>query len=428
MITSEQEIRYWLALGVVPKIGIQTLLKTAHACDVSLSDLLHVDAAQLESLGWKADQIACLSEPHPFTKKCLNWLGGDNSGRVNPDANLRQHRAIITYNCIEYPEQLKQIAQAPLLLFTDGDYRLLSQAQLAVVGSRGPTHSGLSNTTALITEVLMQSDLIITSGLALGIDAQSHHAALNVGLSVNKAKTIGVLGNGIDVIYPKRHAQLYAQIQQQGLLVSEFPPSVMPSPKLFPRRNRIISGLSLGTLVTEARIKSGSLVTAKYALEQGREVFAMPSNINNKQAEGCHWLIKQGAKLTECAQDIFDELPELKVKAAQNQWAEKKPKQNLATNLLLDSVPYQSSKRVSAESSKRIDVPPNQNLGSKPIQYDEVDDSSLVLRAIDFEVTPIDVIAMRTGQSVSTLFIQLLEYELCGLVTSTSEGYLKLRN
>jgi len=404
MINIQEDVRYWLALTALPGIGIKTLLKTAAVCGVDLSKLGSVSTEKLASLGWLSGQIACLQEPHPFTQRCVTWLtGGEN-------------RSIITYHCEEYPEQLKQIAQAPLLLFADGDHHLLSKPQLAVVGSRAPTHNGLANTYALVTEVLMQSDVVITSGLALGIDAKSHIAALNYSQNLPDDtkldhRTIGVLGNGIDVIYPKRHAKLYEQIRQNGLLVSEFPPSVMPSPKLFPRRNRIISGLSLGTLVAEARIKSGSLVTAKYALEQGREVFAMPSNINNKQAEGCHWLIKQGAKLCECAQDIFDELPTLMLKPAQKQQTGKKPKQNLATTKLLDSV----------------DIASHQNDAQRCAQHDETVDSSPLLQAVDFDVTPIDVIAMRTGQSISTLFVQLLEYELRGFVTSTSEGYLKLR-
>jgi DNA processing protein len=405
MITTEEEIRYWLALTALPNIGIKRLLTTANTCNVTLSQLEQVGARILESIGWQSEQIACLIEAHPFTRKCIQWLAGDSN------------RAIITYQCKEYPELLKQIAQAPLLLFTDGNYALLSAPQLAVVGSRAPTYNGLANTKILVTEVLAESDLVITSGLALGIDAQSHTAALSFDPRCYKntevnSRTIGVLGNGIDVVYPKRHAQLYQQIRQNGLLVSEFPPSVMPSPKLFPRRNRIISGLSLGTLVTEARIKSGSLITAKYALEQGREVFAMPSNINNKQAEGCHWLIKQGAKLTESAQDIFDELPKLLLKTTQKQQAEKKPKQNLATTGLLDNVPIGSSDIDATSCAAR----------------DELDDSSAVLQAVDFDVTSINVIAMRTGQPISILFVQLLEYELRGFVTSTSEGYLKLRD
>lgn len=404
MIYTEEDIRYWLALTALPSIGIKILLKTARACSVDVSELGTIHKEKLESVGWRADQIACLREPHPFTQRCVLWLAAD------------KNRSIISYQCEEYPERLKQIAQAPLLLFTDGDYRLLSKQQLAVVGSRAPTHNGLANTRTLVTEVLIQSDLVITSGLALGIDAQSHIAALNLSQGIHKDttlnnRTIGVLGNGIDVVYPKRHAKLYERIRQNGLLVSEFPPSVMPSPKLFPRRNRIISGMSLGTLVAEARIRSGSLVTAKYALEQGREVFAMPSNINNKQAEGCHWLIKQGAKLCECAQDIFDELPELMLKPTRKQQPGKKTKQNLATTKLLDSVVNTS----------------NQDDAERFAQQNQTDDSSLILQAVDFDVTPIDIIAMRTGQSISTLFVQLLEYELRGFVASTSEGYLKLR-
>jgi DNA processing protein len=405
MIILEHDIRYWLALTALPNIGIKTLLKTASICNVTLSELAQVDTSRLQSVGWHTEQIACLVEAHPFTQKCIDWLLGDNN------------RTIISYQCKEYPEQLKQIAQAPLLLFAAGNYELLSKPQLAVVGSRAPTYNSLANTNKLVTEVLTQSDLVITSGLALGIDAQSHTAALNFSQCLHNTatlndRTIAVLGNGIDVIYPKRHATLSAQIRQNGLLVSEFPPGVMPSPTLFPRRNRIISGLSLGTLVTEARIKSGSLITAKYAIEQGREVFAMPSNINNKQAEGCHWLIKQGAKLCECAQDIFDELPMISLKTAQKQQAEKKPKQNLATIRLLDSVEPVTNKY---DANKRA-------------QLDETENSSSLLQAVDFDVTSIDVIAMRTGQSISTLFVQLLEYELRGFITSTSEGYLKLRD
>lgn len=393
MINSPSQIRYWLALTSLPKIGIHSLLKTASQCAVELDGLIDISAQHLASIGWNTEQIACLKEPHPFTQKCLAWLQQSES------------RGIISYCCPEYPTQLKQISQAPILLFTEGHHHLLKKPQLAVVGSRSPSHSGLANTHQLLSEILCKSQLLITSGLALGIDAQSHHAALNINtnhLSGNSVRrTIGVLGNGIDIIYPKRHAKLYAQIRQHGLLVSEFPPGVMPRPKLFPRRNRIISGLSLGTLVCEARIKSGSLVTAKYALEQGREVFAMPSNINNQQAQGCHWLIKQGAKLTECAQDIFDELPQIHLKTAQKQQPEKKPKQNLATTTLLDSVGLESSQN---------------------------DHSSSLLHAVDFDVTPIDLIAMRTGLSVSTLVVQLLEYELRGFVSSTSGGYLKLRD
>jgi DNA processing protein len=402
MITLHQDIRYWLALTAVPNIGIQTLLKTAQATRTSLSGLGSLTSSELEKIAWKPDQIACLQEPHPFTQKCIHWLSAG------------ANRCIISYDCDEYPLQLKQIAQAPLILFCDGDYRLLSRPQLAVVGSRGPTHSGLMNTRVLIEDLVLQSDIVITSGLALGIDAQSHQAAL--GLS---AKSIGVLGNGIDIVYPKRHVNLYQQLKKYGLLVSEFPPSIMPSPKLFPRRNRIISGLSLGTLVVEAKIKSGSLVTAKYALEHGREVFAVPSSISNNEARGCHWLIKQGAKLTENAKDILDELPLLTTKVIQNQAPEKKPKQRLATAPLLDSVDkcFAHIHGFSANKPTFYD----------PIEDEQQDKASLVLQAVDYDVTSIDVIATRTGESISTLLIQLLEYELRGFVASTSEGYLKLR-
>lgn len=407
MLTSEEDIGYWLALTVLPNIGTQTLLKTAQVTNTKLSCLRNLSDSDLEAIAWKSEQIACLRETHAFTSKCLRWLSSGSS------------RCIVSYDCEEYPPLLKQIAQAPLLLFCDGDYRLLLKPQLAIVGSRGPTYPGLANTRTLIADILMHTDLVITSGLALGIDAQSHQTTLAL-----SGETIGVLGNGIDIVYPKRHANLYQQLREFGLLVSEFPPGVLPSPKLFPRRNRIISGLSLGTLVAEAKIKSGSLITARYAIEQAREVFAIPSNISNKEASGCHWLIKQGAKLTENAQDILDELPLLRPKLIQKQTSEKKPKQRLATTALLDNVDGTSTNvgPIINSLESALVVSPND------AESEQQNEARLILQAVDFDVTPIDVIAKRTGKSISTLLIHLLEYELQGFVSSSSEGYFKLRD
>lgn len=398
MIYKTEEIRHWLALSSIPNIGIVGLLETASLLNTSLSAITSLHREQLLDLGWSSEQIACLSEPHPFTELCERWL--------NTEAN----RYIITYECDAYPEQLKAISQAPLILYVHGDYTLLKAPQLAVVGSRHPSVSGLNSTQKIVDQVSRRSSLAITSGLALGIDAQSHKVALASG-----APSIAVLGNGIDVVYPKRHASLYKEMIEKGLLVSEFPPSVLPNPKLFPRRNRIISGLSLGTLVAEARIKSGSLVSAKYAMEQGREVFAIPGNIENPLAKGCHYLLKQGAKLVEDAQDIFDELNLYPAKLEQKQGTKKNAKQCLASPSLLDSVKTASTCDASNASSDEMAI------SSEACTHNQV------LAAIDFDVTPIDVIAKRSGKPISILLTELLEYELRGLVASTSEGYLKLR-
>ncbi len=398
MIYKSEDIRHWLALSSIPNIGIVGLLETASLLNTPLSSISSMHREQLLDLGWSSEQIACLSEPHPFTEVCERWL--------NADAN----KYIITFECDAYPEQLKAISQAPLILFAHGDHTLLKAPQLAVVGSRHPSASGLKSTQKIVEQVTSRSSLAITSGLALGIDAQSHKVALASG-----ASSIAVLGNGIDVVYPKRHRSLYQEMIEKGLLVSEFPPSVLPNPKLFPRRNRIISGLSLGTLVAEARIKSGSLVSAKYAMEQGREVFAIPGNIENPLAKGCHFLLKQGAKLVEDAQDIFDELNIQEPKLEQKQGTKKNAKQCLASLPMLDSV--ESASTSDASNTSSID---------KAISS-EVCAHNQVLAAIDFDVTPIDVIAKRSGKAIPILLTELLEYELRGLVASTSEGYLKLR-
>lgn len=201
-----------------------------------------------------------------------------------------------------YPPLLREIPAAPPLLFVCGDVALLSVPQLAVVGSRNPTRGGCDNARAF-SDTLARAGLVITSGLALGIDACAHDATLASG-----GRTIAVAATGLDRVYPGAHRELAHRIAEQGALVSEFPLGTPPKRENFPRRNRLISGLSLGVLVVEAALKSGSLITARLAAEQGREVFAVPGSIHSPLARGCHALIRQGAKLVETAQDILEEL------------------------------------------------------------------------------------------------------------------------
>lgn len=204
-----------------------------------------------------------------------------------------------------YPDLLASIDDAPILLSARGNVALLSDPQLAIVGSRHASKQGV-NIAKDFAQHLSSQGLTITSGLALGIDAAAHQGGLQ-GLG----KTVAVIGTGLDRIYPAANQALARQIAEEGLMISEFPLGTPPLAFNFPRRNRIISGLSVGTLVVEAALKSGSLITAKTAIEQGREVFAVPGSINNPQAKGCHQLIKQGAKLVESGQDIFEELSAL---------------------------------------------------------------------------------------------------------------------
>ncbi len=213
-----------------------------------------------------------------------------------------ENRHIITFEDARYPALLRQISDPPYLLYVQGNADLLSQWQLAIVGSRNPSASG-RQTAYDFARFLAGGGLTVTSGLATGIDGAAHKGALAAG-----GKTLAVVATGLDRVYPAQHRELAHQIAENGAIVSEFPLGTSPRPELFPRRNRIISGLSLGTLIVEAALKSGSLITARMAMEQSREVFAIPGSIHNPLSRGCHQLIREGAKLVETAEDILEEL------------------------------------------------------------------------------------------------------------------------
>ncbi len=213
-----------------------------------------------------------------------------------------EDRHIVTLHDSRYPELLKQISDPPSLLFVQGDVGLLSQWQIALVGSRNPSASG-RDTAYEFAHYLARGGIAINSGLAMGIDTASHQGALAA-----EGKTVAVIGTGLDRVYPAKNRELAHEIASTGAIVSEFALGTSPRAENFPRRNRIISGLSLGTLVVEAAVQSGSLITARMAMEQGREVFAIPGSIHNPLARGCHRLIREGAKLVENANDILEEL------------------------------------------------------------------------------------------------------------------------
>lgn len=233
------------------------------------------------------------------------WLRQPDWTRVETDlAWLRQapQHHILTLHDPRYPERLRQIDSAPPLLFVNGHPELLATAQLGMVGSRNPSAGGRDNAFNF-AQSLSQAGLTITSGMALGIDAAAHEGAL-----AGSGRTIAVTGTGLDRVYPARHRELAHAIAESGALISEFTTGTPPLAENFPRRNRIISGLSLGILVVEAAPRSGSLISARFATEQGREVFAIPGSIHNPLARGCHNLIRQGAKLVETTADILEEL------------------------------------------------------------------------------------------------------------------------
>ena len=218
--------------------------------------------------------------------KIEDWLAENN-------------RKIICFGGASYPERLKEIYLPPPLLYLEGNSDLMHQPCLAIVGSRKPSLQGLDITQEL-TSALASRGLTIVSGLALGIDAAAHAAALSV-----DGNSIAVMGTGIDKVYPAGHRCLHQKLIENGLIMTEMPLGAPPKPANFPRRNRVVSGLSLGVLVVEAGLKSGSLITARYALEQNRDVFAIPGSIRGDTAQGCNQLIQQGACLTQCAEDVL---------------------------------------------------------------------------------------------------------------------------
>ncbi len=279
----------WLTLLHTPGIGpstFHTLLDTFG----SVEAVMNTSASQLSALPIKAEAVSALnSQEKPDIEADLNW-------------HEETDHHIITYDDERYPAQLKDLPDAPPVLYVRGDPDYLLQPQLSMVGARNPSAAG-RNTAKEFASHLSKVGITITSGLASGIDGASHQGALQ-GL----AGTIAVVAHGLDIVYPAQHQQLAQQISEHGAVISEMPIGTQPQRGLFPRRNRLISALSLGTLVVEAAIKSGSLITARLALELNREVFAIPGSIHNPMARGCHQLIRQGAKLVESADDILEDL------------------------------------------------------------------------------------------------------------------------
>jgi DNA processing protein len=247
----------------------------------------------LKEAGLSDEKGAAISSPEESRlDTALKWLDDDSHNLVG-------------FGQDHYPELLSQIPAPPLLLYVNGDVGALHLPSLAVIGSRNPTRGGLRNSVEF-ARYLAQQGFAIVSGLAEGIDTAAHRGALDAG-----GKTVAFLGHGIDRIYPAANRDLAHTIANSGALVTEYPLGARPLPRHFPERNRLISGLCLGTLVIEAAKRSGSLITARLAAEQGREVFALPGSIHNPLARGCHALIRQGAKLVETAGDIMNELAPL---------------------------------------------------------------------------------------------------------------------
>lgn len=354
------ELRAWLRLIRCPGLGAQAMF--------ALVDRYGGAAAALGA-GYSGWQAAGLSR--------ANWNGLDALDAEQIDRDVAwcsaERRGLIPWTDPRYPQRLREIAAAPPALFYRGDLDLLGLPQLAMVGSRTATPQGLETAEEFAAE-LSRRGLVITSGLALGVDAAAHRGALAA-----RGATIAVCATGLDRVYPARHKALAEQIERDGLLVSEFAPGTAPRPENFPRRNRLISGLSLGVLVVEAARESGSLITARLAAEQGREVFAIPGSIHNLMARGCHQLIRQGAKLVETVDDVLEEIG-----SQIGAW----------------------TRAVASDDQARRAPHPHQ----------------AVLDALGDEPQAVDALVERLGFSVEQLSATLIELELEGLLASAPGG------
>jgi DNA processing protein len=292
---------------------------------------------------------------------------------------------LLTFTHADFPSLLREIPDAPAALFVVGDVAALWTPQIAIVGARSASHAGLANARAF-AKSFAQAGNTVTSGLAEGIDGAAHAAALDAG-----ARTVAVLGTGPDLVYPRRHEALAQRIAAQGALVSEFPPGTPGKPDHFPRRNRLISGLSLGVLVVEAGLNSGSLITARCAAEQGRDVFALPGSIHNPLARGCHRLIREGARLVETAEEVLEGLAAIGAQLAEGLRA-----------------------RIAADETSATDAATGR--AADP-------DYARLRGALEADPAALDVLALRTGLPAAALSSMLLMLELEGIVAVEAGGY-----
>ena len=361
------ELTAWLRLTLTPGVGNDTARKLLAAFG-SAQAVFEQSPAALRQLGSDRLVAAITTEPPKLSdllEATTHWLAGS------------AERAVAPIGSELYPAALLNIEDPPLVLYMMGSH--LKQwdvapnsiaNSLAIVGSRNPTPQGEANARQF-AKAFAEQGLCIISGLALGVDGAAHDGALLGG-----GTTIAVVGTGLDRVYPKKHLALAHRIAANGLLISEFPIGTPPLNANFPKRNRIISGLSVGTLVVEAALKSGSLITARLASEQGKDVFAIPGSIHSPQSRGCHYLIKQGAKLVEKAQDVMEEL----------------------------KIPLSSVVQAQADDEEAPEG-----------------DSSL-LSALGFDIVSLDAIQARTGLPTPELQAKLLELELDGFITRLPGG------
>ncbi len=357
-----EELAAWLRLLLTPGVGADSARKLLAAFGLPEAVFTQSGIALQAVVGHQRAQ-ALLAEPEDFPdawQRLQDWLAqGDD-------------RHVLTLADPRFPAGLLEMADPPPLIYVQGDVAALHHARrLAIVGSRNPTPQGQANARQF-AQALSDTGICIVSGLALGVDGAAHEGALEGG-----SPTVAVVGTGLDRVYPRRHLDLAHRIAARGALVSEYPLGTPPLPANFPRRNRLIAGLSQGTLVVEAAMQSGSLITARLAAEQGREVFAIPGSIHAPQSRGCHALIRQGAKLVESAGDILEDL-----------------------------------------------LPVFDRPAPDPSAHDGTPEDSL-LSAMGHDPVSLDALQARTGLDTATLQARLLEMELEGHVGRLPGGLVQ---
>jgi DNA processing protein len=365
-----EELGSWLRLALTPGAGNNAARKLMAAFGPPSSVFSASPSALREFAGPGLATALALEPPELAAqlRTTLDWLDGGQDGVP---------RQVLHLGDPDYPPALLDTEDPPLMLYVLGRIRLPWPGAIAIVGSRNPTPQGEANARQF-GRSLAQAGLTVVSGLALGIDGAAHEGALE-GAGPDQLATIAVVGTGLDSVYPRQHEELAGQIAQRGLLVSEYPLGTAPLSANFPRRNRIIAGLSEGTLVVEAALRSGSLITARMAIEQGKDVFAIPGSIHSPQSRGCHELLRQGAKLVESAQDVLEEL-----------------RPGVAT-------------LASASATHTPDPVP---MGAP----------ARLLDALGFDPVGLDALVARTGTSTAELQALLLELELSGHVSRLPGG------
>jgi DNA processing protein len=380
---TDETLQNWLALILAPGLSAlkrRELLLTAG----SISAIRQLHPTLARSLKIKPDTLTALHNPDQAAiSRSVRWLE-------------QAACQLLTLDHPSYPKLLARIPDAPVALFCQGDVERLHLPTMAIVGSRGASKGGVDFAASLAAE-FSKSGLTVASGLALGIDTAAHRGALH-----GPGSTAAVMATGMDLIYPKQNQTLAQELLAQGgVIVSEMPLTTPPLPALFPQRNRIISGLSLGVVVVEASLQSGSLVTARMAGEQGREVFAVPGSVHNPMARGCHSLIRQGAKLIESAEDVLSELSSLLHAAAIDM---RQPRQ------------FHVGRTPAAAQETTSEMP------------ELTQEDQRLLDAMGFDPIAIDRLVERTGDSISMLSSTLLRLELDGFVEALSGArYQRIR-